>query len=202
MDYAQPTLSRPRVELCMISTCDGATEAEGRSGVLGGPADLARLIGLRAVADVVLVGAGTVRAERYGPPSKAGLRIAVVTRSCDLDFDSPLFASGAGFVVTTTDAPDVPVESVRAGRDEIDFAAALIQLEVDLVHVEGGPRLNAHLLAADVVDAIHLTFAPHLTGARGRSIAEGAFDPRRFTLADAEVVEGFVFARYERVRNA
>ena len=185
----------------MITTCDGATEVDGRSGVLGGPADLARLIGLRAAADVVLVGAGTVRTEHYGPPSKPGLRIAVVTRSCDLDFGTPLFTSGAGLVVTTLDAPAVPVQSVRAGHGEIDLAAALGQLEVDLVHVEGGPQLNARLLADDLVDVIHLTFAPHLTGARGRSIAEGAFDPRRFALAEAEVVEGFVFARYERVRT-
>lgn len=197
MEYA-----RARVEMCMIATCDGAVDVDGRSGVLGGPADLARLLALRAAADVVLVGAGTVRAERYGPPSKSGLRIAVVTDTCDLDFESNLFRSGAGLVVTTTTAPEVPVESIRAGTLEINFGEVIAQLGAVRVHVEGGPRLNAALLAADLVDAVHLTYSPHLVGARGRSIAEGAFDPRRFRLENADIVDEFVFTRYERVRNA
>lgn len=186
----------------MIATCDGAVDVGGRSAPLGGPADTARLLSLRAASDMVLVGAGTARSERYGVPSKHGLRIAVVTKTCDLDFDSPLFLSGSGLVVTTTSAPPVPVESVRAGHDEIDLPDALARLGATHVHVEGGPRLNAALLADDLVDVIHLTFSPRLVGSRGRSVAEGRFDARRFTLTSAERVDEFVFARYERLRSA
>lgn len=157
---------------------------------------------LRALADVVLVGAGTARDENYGPPSKQGLRIAVVSRSCALDFSSPLFTSGAGLVVTTLDAPAVPVESVRAGVGHVDLAAALAQLGATLVHAEGGPALNGALLRADLVDAINLTFSPHLTGTPGPSVAAGLFDLRRFRLASLEVADEFAFARYERIRSA
>lgn len=189
----------------MITTCDGAIETEGTSRGLGGPADQARLIALRRAADMVLVGAGTVRDEGYGPPSKSGLRIAVVTGTCELDFSMPLFASGAGLVVTTTDAPDVPVESVRAGTGRIDWGGVLDRIGamgVGLIQLEGGPRLNRDLVEADLVDAINLTFSPRLTGARGRSIAEGRFDARRFALASVETVDEFVFVRYERLRSA
>lgn len=182
----------------MITTVDGAIDVDGRSGPLGGPADQARLVDLRARAAVVLVGAATVRAERYGPPSRADLTIGVVTASTALDYTSALFASGQGFVVTSQDAPEVPVASVRSGRGRIDFAGAVAQLPNGVVHVEGGPMLNAALLEADLVDALNLTFSPHLVGARGPSIALAPHVARRFRLVDITRVEQFAFARYER----
>ncbi len=187
-----------RVEVCMITTPDGAIDQHGRSRPLGGPADQQRLIDLRSAASVVLVGAGTARAENYGPPSRKDLRIGVVTLSCALDFASPLFVSGAGFVVTTTTAPAVPVDSVRAGTDTIDFVAVLGQLPHGIVHVEGGPQLNAALFDADLVDAINLTVSPHLVGSRGPGISAAPHAPRRFSLVSQELREGFVFVRYER----
>lgn len=182
----------------MITTADGAIDVDGRSGPLGGPADTARLLELRSRAAVVLVGAGTAKGEGYGAPSRKDLRIGVVTRSCNLDFGTPLFSSGAGFVVTTTDAPEVPVDSMREGTAQIDFAAVIARLPEGLVHVEGGPTLNAALMEADLVDAINLTFTPHLTGARGPGISQAPHALRRFTLTDLRQVEGFAFARYER----
>lgn len=190
------------VELCMITTLDGAIEVNGRSRPLGGPADQARLIALRSTASVVLVGAGTARGEGYGPPSKTGLRIGVVTLSCNMDFSVPLFTSGAGFIVTTTDAPSVPVDSIRAGSMSIDFAAVIEQLPDGVIHVEGGPHLNAALLDADVVDAINLTFSSQLVGARGPSLSHAPHALRRFVLAESEMRDNFVFARYEKIRRA
>lgn len=186
----------------MISTPDGTIEINGRSGPLGGPADQQRLGDLRAAASVVLVGAGTVRAEKYGAPSRQDLRIAVVTNSCRLDFTSSLFSSGSGLIVTTLDAPDVPVESIRHGRGAVDLAAAIADLGPGLVHVEGGPALNAALLAADLVDAINLTVSPQVTGTRGPSWAMSPHPTRRFTLEGTESRDGFVFARWVRVRTA
>ena len=103
---ARPTPpDRPWVMANMISSADGAATVSGRSGGLGGPADRAVFRAIRAVADVILVAAGTVRAERYGPPrhddAVAALRrsrgqsprprLAVVTASADLDPALPLF---------------------------------------------------------------------------------------------------------------
>jgi 5-amino-6-(5-phosphoribosylamino)uracil reductase len=186
----------------MISTPGGTVDIDGRSGPLGGPADQQRLRDLRAAASVVLVGAGTVRAENYGAPSRNGLRIAVVTTTCRLDFSSPLFASGAGLVVTTTDAPAVPVESRRHGTGTVDLVEAVSTLGPGLIHVEGGPMLNAALLEADLVDAINLTVSPMLTGAQGPSWAVSPHPTRHFELDTVNSNDGFVFARWVRVRNA
>lgn len=186
----------------MITTLDGTIEVNGRSRPLGGPADQARLIALRDAASVVLVGAGTARGEGYGPPSKTGLRIGVVTLSCDMDYSLPLFTSGAGFIVTTTDAPAVPVDSIRAGSTSIDFAEVIAQLPHGVIHVEGGPHLNAALLDADLVDAINLTFSPQLAGSRGPSLSHAPHSLRRFALTESEVRDNFVFVRYEKIRSA
>lgn len=190
------------VEICMITTPDGAIDVNGRSQPLGGPADQKRLIGLRAESSVVVVGAGTMRTENYGAPSKPGLRIGVVTLSCNIDFTAPLFSSGSGFIITTTDAPEVPVDSIRAGMKTIDFAEVIAQLPEGLIHVEGGPQLNAALLDADVVDAINLTWSPRLVGSRGASLSQAPHELRNFSLASLTTQEEFVFARYERTHIA
>lgn len=183
----------------MVTTPDGATSSAGRSAPLSGDADSAMLRAWRGACDVVLVGAGTARAENYGPPSREGLRIAVVTRSCRLDFSSRLFSSGRGIVVTALDAPEVPVESVRAGTGEVDLAGVLPMLGARVIHAEGGPALNAALLAADLVDALNISFSPRLAGRHSLDAMTAAFDgPRGFALVDAARDGDFVFARYER----
>ncbi len=182
----------------MISTPDGVIDVNGRSRPLGGPADQARLIALRNTAAVVMVGAGTARTENYGPPSKAGLRIAVVTKTCALDFDSPLFTSGAGFVATTMSAPALTVDTVRAGDPDVDMAGIIAQLPHGVVHVEGGPMLNAALFNADCVDAINLTVSPRLGGFRAPSLSQAPHALRQFTCVSLTTDSDFVFARYEK----
>ena len=108
-----------------------------------------------------------MRAERYGPPRKEGQRLGIVTgRATDLDWESPLFTSGAGFVITSESAPAVPVDSVRAGRDEVDLERALRDLDVAFVHVEGGPRLNGSLFRAGLVDEVNAWIAANLKNGR------------------------------------
>jgi len=186
----------------MISTPDGVIDVNGRSRPLGGPADQARLIALRGAAAVVMVGAGTARTENYGAPSKQGLRIAVVTKSCALDFTSALFSSGAGLVATTVSAPALSVDTVRAGEIDVDMAGIIAQLPVGVVHVEGGPMLNAALFDADCVDAINLTMSPRLGGFRGPAMSQAPHELRRFTLVSLETTDEFVFARYEKITTA
>lgn len=120
-DSRPPLGDRPWVLANMIASVDGAaTDPTGRSAGLGGPADRQVFSAIRAVADIVLAGAGTVRTERYGPalmpPSledarrargqSARPRIAVVTRSLVLDLELPLFHEATDedrpLVITTT----------------------------------------------------------------------------------------------------
>jgi len=120
-DSRKPVGDRPWVLANMIASIDGAaTDPTGRSAGLGGPADLRVFSAIRAVADVVLAGAGTVRTERYGParlpPAQQDIRrrrgqspqprIAVVTRSLALDLDLPMFRDASDeyrpIVITTT----------------------------------------------------------------------------------------------------
>lgn len=210
--YAAPLGShpdRPWVGLCMITSLDGSTVVDGRSGGLGGAVDTAVLGRLRRISDVVLVGASTARIERYGPPAKAGQRIAVVTGSGRVDFDSELFASGCGFVVTTDDAPFVVpagVDVLRAGTGRVDLGAAVARLpEVvagcAVVQAEGGPTLNAALLAADVVDELNHTTAPLTVGGDGPRLAAGGLGSRGFELAQLAIDDAsYVYARWRRVR--
>jgi len=83
----------------MVASIDGSTALDGASAGLSSDADREVLLTLRSIADLIIVGAGTVRSEGYGVPNKPGQRIGVVSRSGDVDVASRLFASGAGFLI-------------------------------------------------------------------------------------------------------
>jgi riboflavin biosynthesis pyrimidine reductase len=145
------------------------------------------------------VGAATVRAEGYHRPKKSGQRIAVVTRSADLDWSSDLFLSGAVLVVTVEGTPEVPVPTIRAGTDDVDLAAALGQIDADVVVCEGGPTLNGQLLIEGLVDEICLTIAPTVIVGESKRIAidqREAFVHMR--LAHLLEDDGYLFCRYLR----
>ena len=187
----------------MIASADGATTVDGRSGGLGGAGDRAVFAVLRRLADVVLVGAGTVRAEGYGPPKKPGQKVAVVSRSGRLDWTSELFTSGAGLAVLPEDGPAVPVPSVRAGHGAVDLASALGQLEGAVVLAEGGPSLNGQLAAAGLIDELCLTIAPRLVGGEAKRIVVGApAGEPMLELAQLLEEDGFLFCRYVRAGHA
>jgi riboflavin biosynthesis pyrimidine reductase len=191
-----PHDGRPWVMLNMIESLDGATAVAGRSGALGGPGDRAVFSAVRALADVVLVGAGTVRSEHYGAPKKVGQRIGVVTASADLDWTWPLFTSGAGFVVTTEDGPEVPVPTVRAGRGAIDLGAALGAIDADVVLCEGGPSLNGSMAAAGLLDEVCVTVAPTIVGGATHRFAGGNDLAVALELVHLLEDDGYLFCRY------
>lgn len=201
---------RPWLGLCMVASLDGSTVVDGASAGLSSENDTGVLLRLRALADVVLVGAGTARGEGYGPPSKPGQRIGVVTRSGSVDTSSDLFTSGAGFVITTTTAEfdDSMVDAIRAGRDEVDLATAIRRIPdvapgARFVQVEGGPSLNGALADADLFDELNLTTSPAIVGGNGPRLVSGAADLSvRYELTQIAVDDqAFVFSRWRRHRD-
>jgi riboflavin biosynthesis pyrimidine reductase len=223
--YAVPDGGR-HVRVNMVSSIDGAATLDGRVGTLTGPADQRLLLLLRALADVLVVGAGTVRAEGYGPltvdPALAPLReavgqsgaprLVVPTRSLDLDLDGPAFADAIEppLVVTTGLAPSERVraaeevaEVVVLGDETVDLRAMLDLLSergARRILSEGGPGLLAGLLAEDLVDELCLAVAPVVTCGAGSRITAGPSlpAPASFHLAQVAEREEFVFLRYTR----
>lgn len=195
----RPT-DRPWVELCMITSVDGTTTAGGTSGALGSTTDTAVLAALRRSADVIIVGSTTAHAERYRAPKKSGQRVGVVTASGNIDPTLPLFDSGAGFLITTRDAPSHGLDVIRSTTTAVDLSGALAQLDVAMVHAEGGPTLNAALLALDLVDEVNLTIAPQLVGGAGHRLAAPSPDelPRHLELAHVCNDGNYLFLRYVR----
>jgi len=197
----------------MVASVDGRAAVHGRTSALSGAADRAVFKLLRTLADVVLVGAGTVRAERYGP-IKEGDRppVAVISRSLDLDWDSPLFSEAARPTeVLTCQAAD-PARLVAArrvadvvvvGDKQVDLSQALVGLAARgrrVVLCEGGPHLLGELVAADLVDELCFTLTPLLVGGiEPTLLVAPPFDaPRRLRLASVIEDEGALLLRFLR----
>ncbi|MHB9858314.1 pyrimidine reductase family protein [Streptomyces sp. YIM S03343] len=220
------TPRRPWLRANMVSTLDGAAQHEGRSQSISSAADM-RIFGtLRALADVVLAGAETVRQERYRParerPEFAALReaagqppvpvIAVVTASLELDWTLPLFTSPKVPTLILTGAAADPARIAVAekagarvviagdgvGVDPVRAVHALAELGHTRLLTEGGPRLLGQFVAAGVLDELCLTVAPMLTAGDAQRIAGGpsVAVPRRFALASLLEEDGFLFSRY------
>jgi riboflavin biosynthesis pyrimidine reductase len=213
----------------MVASTDGAAALTGRSGGLSGPADRMLFSVLRSLADVILVGAGTARAEHYRPVRAAGLwtalrppgapapAIAVVSGRLDLDPEGQLLAGASPeaqtLVITTATAPaDRKAAIARharivvAGQAEVDCAAAvtaLTELGYASILTEGGPALLGQLAAAGLVDELCLTISPVLAGGpAGRIVADqaAAVAAARLSLAHVLTDDGYLFCRYLRER--
>ena len=213
----EPT-GRPWVMVNMIATVDGAIEIDGVSGGLGGPADLAVFRAIRATADWILVAAGTVRAEEYGPPRlpdghreqrmARGVppdpRIAVVTGRLDLEPDLPLFANlGVDEplpVVITGSAADPGRLEALADRAEmivLDDARPSPATVLDQLHhlgagvvlVEGGPSFNGQMASHDLIDEVCLSVAPLLVAGPASRIMASAHPAEGIAMNLAHLLE-------------
>jgi riboflavin biosynthesis pyrimidine reductase len=184
-----------RVALNMIASVDGRIAVHGHSAALGGPADRALFHALRARADAVMVGAGTVRAERYGPIVRnVGVRerrveeglpeqplAVIVSRGLDLDPTLPLLAEAGAHVVVLTPSPgDLPacaadVDYIRSSTLRAGLEELRARFGARLVLCEGGPSLNAELAAESRIDELFLAISPLLVGDTpdGRSLLTG-----------------------------
>ncbi|MDM7853512.1 dihydrofolate reductase family protein [Cellulomonas alba] len=176
----------------MIGTIDGAaTGADHVTGSINGSADWRVFRVLRALADVVLIGAGTARDERYSalevPAGLEAVRarlgraerieLAIVSASGAVPPDL-LDAERPPIVITTFASPSLDALRERIGSERVIVAPGATPEQVDLgvalrtlgtrglqhVLAEGGPRLLAELVAADLVDELCLTWSPRLVG--------------------------------------
>ncbi len=182
----------------MVSSADGAATLCGVSKGLSSDTDRRVFALLRALADVVVVGAATVRAERYKPARPQELwrdlrsgrtptpPIAVISARLDLDPQGPLITAAPPdartIVITTAQAPrDILAELgksadvIVAGDKTVDLKAAVDAL-AERGHTrmltEGGPHLLAQFLEAGLVDELCLTIGPLMTGpGPGRIVA-------------------------------
>jgi riboflavin biosynthesis pyrimidine reductase len=186
----------------MIASLDGGATADGKSGSLAGPGDRAVFAEMRQLADVILVGAGTVRSENYAgaqlSPAQRQARqrrgqaevppIAVVTNSAALHHDARIFTRTEVAPLILTSAEAVADAQSRLGSvaeiidasgpdpDGVDAATVLkILAERRLLRVlaEGGPQFLGSLIEHDLLDELCLTIAPLLVGGGARRIATG-----------------------------
>jgi len=220
--WEHPREDRPYVAMNFAATVDGRGAIGGVSGPIGSDADTAMLAGLRTRFDAVMIGAGTMRAERYGRPvpnqekrerrERLGLPhdplMVIVSGRLDLPWDAPLFTDGGGRVLIFTDSEAEPPEtatSLRVVRHEgrVNIAEALLHLRqqrgIRALLCEGGPRLHAELEAGGHVDDLFLTIGPKLAGGDAPRILEGEL-PGVAELELGWLLEesGELFARYRR----
>lgn len=220
---AEVPVGRPYTTANFVSTVDGRATFQGRSGPLSNPADRQMFHGLREHPDAVLVGTGTLRAERYGrlipDPERRRRRAAsglspeplacTVSRSGDIPMDIPLFSEPAAHIVVFTskriDTSRIParVDVVHLDPGEPNLNAMLRRLRSDYdvrtVLCEGGPTLFGALLHENLVDELFLTLAAKLIGGgAGHLITTGPAlaELRSVSLMWALEFENALFLRY------
>jgi riboflavin biosynthesis pyrimidine reductase len=214
----------------MVSSADGAAWIDGATSGLSSEADRHLFALLRTLADVIVVGASTARAERYAPVRRHELwhhlregrpptpPIAVVSARLDLDPASRLIASAPPhartIVITTATAPPERraelakrADVIVAGGQSVDLTAAVGAL-ADRGHrrllTEGGPHLLSQLVAAGLLDELCLTIGPLLAGPAASRIVAGTVSPvypLSLTLAHVLQDNGFLLCRYTRTNH-
>jgi riboflavin biosynthesis pyrimidine reductase len=184
----------------MVATADGAASLNGLTQGISSDTDRRVFALLRTLCDVILVGASTVREEKYKPARPQELwshlregrptttpPIAVVSRRLDLDPDSPLITAAPPhartIVITTASAPEARrglvarfAEVIIAGQDTVDLTTAVDELSKRghrRMLAEGGPRLLAQLAEAGLLDELCLTIGPLMAGPGAPRIVAG-----------------------------
>ena len=185
---------RPFIAVNMVSSADGKATLSGKTAPMSAAADRELFHHLRAQADGILVGAGTVRIERYGKVTKTpelqakrereGLRAealaVIVSRSGDLPPDLGVLQE-ARIIADVAELQDLRREGIRS------------------LLCEGGPHLNSSLFAANLVDELFLTVAPTVAGpGESLTIVEGIALPDAvgLELLTIHEAEGHLFLRY------
>ncbi len=211
---------RPRVVAIMVASIDGRATVGERSGGLGHPEDRALLRGLRAAADCVLAGTGTIAAEKYANLLDPGQRAAreaagrpahpivtTLSRRGEFPWEVPVFGEDGVpkqlYSGKKVKVPDAAVET-RLHVTNGGLRGALQHLHaergVQSVACEGGPGVLRALLADDLVDDLLLTLAPLVVAGDGPTSLTGeALDPpAELRLAGVRRADDHLFLHYAR----
>jgi riboflavin biosynthesis pyrimidine reductase len=215
----------PTLRVNFVTSIDGAVTIDGFSAGLSGPADKLIFGTMRMVCDALVVGAGTIRTEKYDAlrldaDRRAWRRahglpefplMVVVSRSLDLDPGQEVFSDAPirPIVITHASAPadrramiGKVADVVIAGDGEVDLVAAVADLRrrgATQLLSEGGPQLLGGLIAADLVDEFCLSVSPLLAGGDAGRIATGPDGrPREMSLRHVLSNDGMLFVRYVR----
>jgi riboflavin biosynthesis pyrimidine reductase len=215
----------------MVAGLDGTASVDGRVGSLSTTADQALFRRMRQIADVVLVGAETVRREGYGPvrlseEARAQRQrqgqsptppVAVVSRSLAFDWAAKVFTEApedarTHLITCAAADPERRAEAeevatvIVAGDDRVEPAAAmqaLADLGRRVVLCEGGPTWLGELVAADRLDELCLSIAPLMGGdPLPVSVTPPGAGLATFELRGAMAEDHTVFLRYERPQQA
>jgi riboflavin biosynthesis pyrimidine reductase len=219
--YRMPAGRHLRVNF--IAALDGASSVEGRSGGLGSDGDRRVFRVLRALADAVLVGAGTAAAEGYRPitsDSPVGLvrtrlgrpavaPVVIVSRRASLAREDQLVTDAVAPTLLVTCAAADPgrraalsaagVEVLVCGDDDVDLTAAVDALAdrgLEQLVCEGGPTLFRAALAAGVVDELDLSIAPLLVGGGPGLVPSALPAPARAQLTQVLTEDDVLFTRW------
>jgi riboflavin-specific deaminase-like protein len=207
--------SRPYVMVNMVSSVDGRTAVGGKSSRIGSETDRQTMRTLRAKADAVMVGAGTLRAERLSlgldDPAVPQPLAVIATTSGDVPLEGNLIPCKGQevLVIAREDTAVRPGEHsvLRLSADtsgNLDLGEALEALKaeraVDLLLVEGGPRLHCSLISQGLADELFLTLAPKLVGGSPRdslTILNGpVLGTKKVVLLSAHLAGDELFLRY------
>ena len=216
-----PLEERPYVAVNMVSTIDGRASLGGRTVDLGTDRDIELLLKLRHRFDAVMIGAGTMRAERYGriikdPDARArreriGLPhdplAVLVSGRLDLPFDAPLFTDGGGRVLIFTNQEGPFPETATPTRFEtvqgpIRITEVLRHLRqergIRALLSEGGPHVFGQIAGAHAFDDLFLTTTSVMTGEpdEPRLLEGGLPEPMDLKLVRLLEEDGELFARY------
>lgn len=222
MAYPRARSDRPWVMANFVTTIDGAAVVDGGSTAINDEDDKAMFAAMRAVPDFIVVGAGTVRAEGYGPAILderrrqarlgAGLEetphLVVVTRSLDLDPQARVFEDPEHRVTILT-GPDAPDERFAELSDVADVVRLDSTGAEDILHYmrlarvvlcEGGPSLWGQFIAAGLVDEMALTVSPMLVSGHATRVSSGPMPDKPLDMRLERVVYGdrSLFLRYVR----
>jgi riboflavin-specific deaminase-like protein len=211
---------RPYLILNFATTLDGRAAIGGRSGPIGSATDMEMLQRLRTRVDAVMIGAGTMRAERYGRivpnPQLRAYRertllahdplAVIISNRFELPWEAGIFTNGGGRVVIFTASDQEPPETAtpvkviqHPGGVDLERAMEWLRKErgIRSVLCEGGPTLHGRLREAGLADELFLTIAPKIAGGEGPRILEGALaDIDNVELAWLLESESELFARY------